>query len=182
MTPVPTDSPAAQGTESLRSAALARLRGAQSRHTRLRVAYGLAVTASGAIALLVGLIGIESVAYLSPGAKSLVWGAAGITLIVASGGLILRPVLRPISVDALARRIENAHDGLHQHLTNMLQLRPESGNSSSALINAAVRQAATATASIDFTEVCNTGPAIAAFRRLALVTLVGALILQLLPG
>jgi hypothetical protein len=182
LTPVPTDSPAAQGTESLRSAALARLRGAQSRHTRLRVAYGLAVTASGAIALLVGLIGIESVAYLSPGAKSLVWGAAGITLIVASGGLILRPVLRPISVDALARRIENAHDGLHQHLTNMLQLRPESGNSSSALINAAVRQAATATASIDFTEVCNTGPAIAAFRRLALVTLVGALILQLLPG
>ena len=167
-----------------RQGILTRLTRARSRHTGLHVWRGMATLLTAGLVLSVGLIGIESVVYLSPGAKTVTLVLLGLVIGAGLAWGIVRPVLVPLSLHVMARRIETAHGGLNQHLTNTLQLwdqRDQSG-SSRELIDAAIEQAEEATRSIDFSAAVDGTPAKTAARRFALALVVGLLALQLFPG
>lgn len=168
-----------------RAAVLDRLSRARARQTAVRVAAGVSGWLTVLLAAGVVLVGVESIAYLPPAAKIAAFaGLAALSLACVVFG-ILRPILRPDGLTAIAARVEAVHGGLNQHLTNVLQLWPqrESGSRASRdLIDAAVAQAARATRDIDFADTVDTAPAARAGRRLGLTVVVGLLALQLFPG
>jgi hypothetical protein len=178
------DKSGGQGIDQIRERVLDRLIRVRARHTTFRVVRGLATILSASILFTVGLITVESAAYLSPLAKTVILAASCLVLAASLGWWIIRPLLRPPELQDIVHDIESSQGGLHQHLTNILQLwdlRDRPGNSRD-LIDAAVRQAADKTSEIDFTRIIDTAPAVRSLRRLGLSLLMGLLMVWLLPG
>ncbi|MEE2754895.1 MAG: hypothetical protein VX910_12995, partial [Candidatus Latescibacterota bacterium] len=170
--------------DRIREGVLSRLIQVRNRQTTFRVILGLSTILSAAIVFAVSLIAVESVSYLSPASKIPALSLLCLALVLSAIWWIARPVFSPPGLQVIARNIEESRGGLHQHLTNVLQLwdlRDRPG-ASRDLIEAAVKQAAQETATIDFTRSVNTTPAIRSLRRLTLSLVVGIFILQLLPG
>ena len=163
---------------------LHRLERARTRETRLRVwTNGSSLlTVLGCVTLL--LIGLESISYLSPTAKTAILVLIGILALSGAGWGVVRPFFTPVSLEEAARRIEHRHGGLHQHLINAVQLGRERNRRgvSDQLIDAAIAQASDQTANIDFTDAFDGVAAKTSAKRLVLVLIVGALGLLLIPG
>lgn len=178
----PTDPPT--DTAETRQQLIRLLERVRSRHTLMATLGGGANWLSGLVAVAVVLIGIESVAYLAPAKKTVTLLMLGLLGAVAAFVWLYRPLRRPMSLEAVARLVESAHDGLHQHLTNAVQLWDlrDAPGTSRALVDAAIRQAYETTGSLDFAAAVDTGPAKASGRRFALVCVVGLIALQLYPG
>jgi len=178
------DSVPAHTTDRIREDVVTRLIQVRNRHTAFRIIRGLASLLTVSMIIGVCLLVIESVSYLSPAAKIGLLVTLSLGLVSSALWWIIRPLLRPPSLDAIVRDIERGHGGLHQHLTNILQLWTlrDLPDASRELIDAAVRQAGEKTESIDFNESVDTSHAFSGLRRLGVAVFVGQLIFQLIPG
>ncbi|MBE82338.1 MAG: hypothetical protein CME21_07190 [Gemmatimonadetes bacterium] len=174
----------AGNASSSRQEVLDRLGRARTRHTLLRALAALATLATTLVIGATGVIGLESILYLSPIAKITALLAALLTCSIGIVWGLLLPLIKPQRIESTARLIESAHGGLDQHLTNAVQLwgqRQESA-ASKALIEAAIRQAAYATQGLDFAASIDHSQATKACRRLVLAALAGVIAIQLFPG
>jgi hypothetical protein len=163
---------------------LKRIGKVRARHTVLSAFTGLANLVTGLIVATVALVGLESAAYLAPTHKTIVLLLLGSLALLVTAWTVVKPIARPPAYLDIARTIESSIDGLHQHLTNAVQLwsqRNQTG-ASRALIDAAIVQASETTRTLDLRDAIDTTAPKASARRLALVMVVGLIALQLLPG
>ena len=144
----------------------------------------LATLATTLVIGATGVIGLESILYLSPIAKITALLAALLTCSIGIVWGLLLPLIKPQRIESTARLIESAHGGLDQHLTNAVQLwgQRQESEASKALIEAAIRQAAYATQGLDFAASIDHSQATKACRRLVLAALAGVIAIQLFPG